>query len=244
MAERHSIDLPPRSQDLFSVFFDYYHHSGGIWYIKTNKGELRDCSDDFLTLIGVDSLNSALSKDIDCVMHDLFGEISSAIKNHEKNMSYVYRSAKLFVVITMLDQLTPLIVRFNYLGDYVLVTLEPLNFLGMEQEIINHIHGVSLYKADPGAEFSDFYGVNPFISLSEQDWVVAWLMCVGMSKSDMATYLDVSDTVIKRRMRKIYRSLKIRNYDNFMYASVNFYWQRFIPPSILKENYISTICSL
>ncbi len=123
----------------------------------------------------------------------------------------------------------------------VYVKIDDLSFLGVEHLILEKIGVKKKINFNKGMKIERLYDVNPFASMGEKEWCVAWLMSVGLSKSEMAEYLNVSDTIVKRRMGKVYRALLLKNYDNFMYVSNLLHWRRFVPPCVLQENTVSVL---
>lgn len=241
MAEKHSIEACFGSQVISSHFYQYHRQSGGIWYIKNNEEQFLDCSDDFLSFLQVKSRDKICLKRSEPLMSRLLGKTFFAIQYYERNISLIAPRVVLFVTASINDKLTPLIITINKIDLGVYVKIDDLSFLGVEHLILEKIGVKKKINFNKGMKIERLYDVNPFASMGEKEWCVAWLMSVGLSKSEMAEYLNVSDTIVKRRMGKVYRALLLKNYDNFMYVSNLLHWRRFVPPCVLQENTVSVL---
>lgn len=241
MAKHNSIDLPVRSQVISSHFYQYHRQSGGIWYIKNNKEQFLDCSDDFLSFLQVKSRDNICLKRSEPLMSRLLGKTSFAIQYYERNVSFIAPRVVLFVVASINNKQTPLIMTINKMDVGVYVKIDDLSFMGIENLLLENIGVKKKFDLNKEMRIERLYDVNPFASMGEKEWCVAWLMSVGLSKSEMAEYLNVSDTIIKRRMRKVYRTLLLKNYNNFMSVSNLLHWRRFVPPSVLQGNSVSVL---
>ncbi|EGW1333489.1 helix-turn-helix transcriptional regulator [Escherichia coli] len=236
MAERNSIDLSPGSQDLSSSFYHYHRQHGGLWYIKNFEGQFLDCSDDFLSFSALKDRRELLIKGQESFMTCLLGDVSNSIVCCEREIVTGTPRVVLFIVANVSNELTPLVVTIHKIDIGVYVKIDNLSFMGVENSILENIGVKKKRKINNEIKIERFYNINPFFSMDEKEWCVAWLMSVGLSKSEMAEYLGVSDTIIKRRMQKIYRTLLLKNYNNFMYVSDLLLWRRFVPPGLLVEN--------
>jgi hypothetical protein len=241
MAERNSIDLIQRSQDLSSSFYHYHRQHGGLWYIKNSAGQFLDCSDDFLSFGALKDRQELLIRGQESFMACLLGDVNNSIICCERETANGVPRVALFVVANINSELTPLIVTIHKIDIGVYVKIDNLSFMGVENLILEKIGVKKKRKINNEIKIERLYSVNPFSSMDEKEWCVAWLMSVGLSKSEMAKYLDVSDTVIKRRMQKVYRTLLLKNYNNFMYVSDLLLWRRFVPPSLLRKNTVSVL---
>lgn len=241
MAERHSIDHPPGSQDLSVSFLNYHRHSGGFWYIKNEHGQFIDCSDDFLSLFANQSPQLSLPAHSKSIMSHLYGDLLNDVVKHEETVLKDSNTIVLFIVTLIENTKAPLILTINGFNGFIFVKVDTLFFLGVERLIINKVLFDKSSGGDFEASFNRFEGINPFSSLNVHEWNVAWLMTTGMSKSEISVFLKISETLVKRRMSKIYRVLKLKNHRNFMHASINFQWRRFISPGVLNEPYIAIL---
>nr|WP_253076474.1 hypothetical protein [Citrobacter freundii]URZ94008.1 hypothetical protein [Citrobacter freundii] len=241
MAERHSIDLPQGTQDLSTSFLNFHRQSSGSWYIKNEKGQFIDCSDDFLSLLANQFPQMSLPAHSKSIMNYLYGDLLKDVIKHEEAVLKGSNTIVLFIVTLIENTKVPLILTINGFNSFVFVKVDTLFFLGVERLIISQVLFDKSGGGDFEASFSRFEGVNPFSSLNIHEWNVAWLMTTGMSKSEISNFLKISDTLVKRRMGKIYRVLKLKNHRNFMHASINFQWRRFISPGVLNEPYITTL---
>lgn len=241
MAERNSIDLVQGSQDLSSSFYQYHRKHGGLWYIKNCEGQFLDCSDDFLSFSSLKDRQEFLLREQRSFMTNLLGDVSNSIICCERKIVAGAPRVVLFVVADINHELMPLVVTIHKVDIGVYVKIDNLFFMGIENLILENIGIKKKRKINYEIKIDRLYSVNPFSSMDEKDWCVAWLMSVGLSKTEMAKYLDVSDTVIKRRMQKIYRALLLKNYNNFMYVSDLLLWRRFVPPGLLKKNTVSVL---
>ncbi|HFE4537122.1 TPA: hypothetical protein ACF24J_003443 [Escherichia coli] len=241
MAERNSIDLIQGSQDLSSSFYQYHRKHGGLWYIKNSAGQFLDCSDDFLSFSSLKDRQEFLLREQNSFMASLLGDVSNSIICCERKIVAGNPRIILFIVANINNELTPLVVTIHKVDVGIYVKIDNLSFMGIENLILENIGVKKKRKINSEVKIDRLYSVNPFSSMDEKDWSVAWLMSVGLSKSEMAKYLDVSDTVIKRRMQKIYRTLLLKNYNNFMYVSDLLLWRRFVPPSLLRKNTVSVL---
>lgn len=241
MAEYNSIDLALRSQDLSSDFYQYHRRFGGIWYIKNCEGQLFDCSDDFLSFSSAKCTRYELIDKTEIIMSDLFGGVVDSLIHYERNVSIVSPRIILLVVAYRNNILTPNILTINRTDFGVYVKIDSLSFMGVENLIL-HSLGIKNKKVfSKKIKIERLYGIHPFLSMREQEWCVAWLMSIGFSKSEIASYLNVSDTVVKKRMSKIYRALLLKNHSNFMRASELLLWRSFIPPSVLSKPSVSVL---
>lgn len=239
MAKHNSIDLSLRTQELSLLFYQYHRQSGGIWYIKNNSGQIIDCSDDFLSFFKINK--NSLMTDAGYAVHSFLGELTDTFLNYERNITFVMPRIILFVVMNIDETLTPVVVTLRKTDIGIYVKIDSLFFMGVENVILENIGVKKRFSFNKEIKLERLYGINPFSSMDEKEWCVAWLMSVGLSKSEMAAYLNVSETVIKKRMGKIYRILLLKNYNNFMYVSNLLLWRRFVPASLLNKSSISVL---
>ncbi|ELO4939193.1 hypothetical protein QUQ76_004515 [Escherichia coli] len=239
MAKHNSIDLSLRTQELSLLFYQYHRQSGGIWYIKNNSGQIIDCSDDFLSFFKINK--NSLMTDAGYAVHSFLGELTDTFLNYERNITFVMPRIILFVVMNIDETLTPVVVTLRKTDIGIYVKIDSLFFMGVENVILENIGVKKRFSFNKEIKLERLYGINPFSSMDEKEWCVAWLMSVGLSKSEIAAYLNVSETVIKKRMGKIYRILLLKNYNNFMYVSNLLLWRRFVPACLLNKSSISVL---
>ncbi|ENT7525590.1 hypothetical protein ACE45P_005256, partial [Escherichia coli] len=87
-----------------------------------------------------------------------------------------------------------------------------------------------------------FYGVNPFLDLDPDDWLVAWLMSARVSQRSIAEFMNVNVKAIEKRASTIYTHLIVENYENFILLSDLYQWSKFIPPRISMSPVLNEVC--
>lgn len=236
MAERNSIDLIQRSQDLSSSFYQYHCKHGGLWYIKNSAGQFLDCSDDFLSFCYAENLLSLKEKYLsENIPVSCFGKRLERYENDSRVMN------KSIVLLSAMDAggiTQPFILTLKPFKSSVYVKIDELSFMGMENKIIQAIYPTNDGSFDSQMNISRFLGVNPFCELLEHEQIVAWLMSVGTSKREMAKFLSKSERYIVNTMNSIYTSLIVGGYENYMELSEYFQWSKFVPPCLLRRGYL------
>ncbi|HHT2664515.1 TPA: hypothetical protein ACTYSP_004180 [Citrobacter freundii] len=230
MAERHSIDHPPGSQDLSSAFFNYHRKSGGLWYIKNEQGQFIDGSDDFSSTFFIDTCPPTPLNVIDD--HSIFGFFSDRIKDVENCVRNDKCRRAILVSLSTCKRQEPYILTINTFMNGVYVRIDSLYFMGFEREITIALCGNINKSIDNNAQHHRFDNVNPFLELDPDDWLVAWLMIVGVSQREIAEMLSLHLKAIEKKASNIYTTLILRDHDAFMRMSLLHKWSKFIPPKI------------
>lgn len=233
MAERHSIDHPPGSQDLSSAFYTYHRQFGGIWYIKNELGQFIDGSVQFSSTFLTREKNLELYGTIDDL--STFGFFNEKIKEVENQVSGEKIKRAVLASVFVQGKQEPYIFTITPFLNGVYVRIDSLYFLGFEREIINALCGKTNASVFTNIQCHRFDNINPFLVLDPDDWLVAWLMVVGVSQRDIAEMLSLNLKAIEKKASNIYTILIIRDYEAFMAMSVLHKWSKFIPPRILTS---------
>ena len=241
MAKHNSIDLPAGSQDLSSHFYQYHRQTGGIWYIKNSNGQFLDCSNDFLRVFC--SLNDVSQDEfLQNQPGNLFGFYDRKLKEYECLTIAENKIKILLVSLLSIDRTCPYICTLKPFLDGVYVKIDTLHFLGTERKIIDAICNINKKNISELYKHQRFYGVNPFLDLDPDDWLVAWLMSARVSQRSIAEFMNVNVKAIEKRASTIYTQLIVENYENFILLSDLYQWSKFIPPRISMSPVLNEVC--
>ncbi|EIA4658346.1 hypothetical protein SDD15_004525 [Salmonella enterica] len=238
MAERHSIDHPPGSQDLSSAFMHHYMQHGAPWFIKDADGRYLKHSVTVPEMLG-----SKLPSFIGLTDNDLHLLSVSYRKSQNKiNSITISEHAKVISLeihrFENLPVYTPLIyITTPFLFNGCVYTLSRLVDICMLRTF-NFLSHNSIFDGQESTDstlersVSSFSSINPVKLLNDSQWEILWLCLMGFSyrKISNMTGRTLKNTVgiISRALKKI----SLHTINNFLYVSKLYGWERFIPKSI------------
>ncbi|EBG3527960.1 hypothetical protein FI632_22060 [Salmonella enterica subsp. enterica] len=242
MAERHFIDLPPRSQDLSSAFLHYCMNYGEPWFIKDENGcyllhsrtisDVLGCEKD--DLVGYTDNDLCLLSTSYRKNQDRINKLS--VKDNSKIVSLeIHRYSKLPVFSPYLYVTTPFLYRGKTYTHSRLVDICMLR----TYSFLSHS---SLFECknstDSMLEFpvSSFSQINPVTLLNDSQWEVLWLYLMGFSYRKVS---NITGRTLKNTVEYISRALKTLNLhtvNNFLYVSKLYGWERYIPVNIQNRS--------
>ncbi|HGP1599966.1 TPA: hypothetical protein ACLGNK_004342 [Salmonella enterica] len=241
MAERHSIDLPPGSQDLSSAFLRHCMNYGEPWFIKDENERYLLHSSTIPALFGrkkqsfIGLTDHELHLLSSCYRNNQTKINFIAITKHAKVISLeIHRFENLSVFTPLVFITTPFL--FN---DYVyafsrvvdVCSLRALNFISREY-IFDNQNGTDSTLEIPISHFID---MAPMKTLTDSQWETLWLCLMGFSYRKVA---DLTGRNLKNTVKIINRSLKnlnLHTLNNFIHVSKLYGWERYIPEGIQKH---------
>lgn len=233
MAERHSIDHPPGSQDLSSAFYAYHRQFGGIWYIKNEHGQFIDGSVQFSsTFLMCEKILEPYGAIDD---HSVFGFFNEKIKEVENQVNSEKQKRAILASVFVQGKQEPYIFTVTPFLNGVYVRMDSLYFLGIERKIASALCNRKDGVIYGHVQQERFFNINPFIDLNPDEWLIAWLMCVGLSQREIAVHLSITTRTVEKKVADIYTQLILLDYDTFMAMSTIHQWPRFIPPLISTQ---------
>lgn len=238
MAERHSIDHPPGSQDLSSAFMHHYMQHTAPWFIKDAEGRYLQHSNTIPETLGSKRKSLVGFKDNELRLLSASYRKSQCkinhvcIVEHSKVISLeIHRFDDLSVFTPIIYITTPFLFNNSVYTHSILVDickLRTFNFLS-HNSIFDNKEGTD---STLEMSISSFSNVNPVRVLSDSQWEILWLCLMGFSYRKVATLTGRS---LKNTVEHVSRALKkinLHTLKNFLFVSKLYGWERYIPKNI------------
>lgn len=238
MAERHSIDHPPGSQDLSSAFMHHYMKYGTPWFIKDADGRYLAHSFTLPNLLSshLTSFHFVTDKELNvltsCYRDSISNSELSAVNLSERiitlhiNNFFHLKTLSPLIFITEPFTFNRGIASLTRIVD--ICSLRNFDCINFEKIINTGAFPDSLLEHP-----IEFYSeINPTVILTEVQWLASWLCLMGLSYRDIAKFTKKSHKNTSAQLAKAFTALKIHTLNNFIFISKKYGWEKFIPPAV------------
>lgn len=220
MSAEHAIDLDAIKQAIFkNKLPDFLKHTY-FWMITDQKSNVLSCSS---------------CKDV----HHFLNPMKLSTENNNRLFSVELVVEPSRSVAVALESIT-----FTFPIKNNLFSLKLFFLLKNTNIKFRLFNSVFFNRRDRFYNYLDFINAvkklkntNPLTLLTDNEWVIAWLVIHGLTNTDIANITDRSIYTIKDRVSRILGINKLELFNRYLLSDVGFYlnWDCYVPLSLIKN---------